>query len=150
MGKRGLYCSRNASAYLANGIGDSPVKSMNYIIQKPGDRKFETYSLERLRVAVASGEVQLDWQARYKGKEITVREALSTCYECGKEISLVDVACPSCGAPLRATQPSVEPIRPSESTADTEPKLQPALRSLSATISSSSRRRANKIVRVRK
>jgi len=54
---------------------------MNYIIQKPGDRKFETYSLERLRVAVASGEVQLDWQARYKGKEITVREALSTCYE---------------------------------------------------------------------
>ena len=123
---------------------------MNYIIQKPGDRKFETYSLERLRVAVASGEVQLDWQARYKGKEITVREALSTCYECGKEISLVDVACPSCGAPLRATQPSVEPIRPSESTADTEPKLQPALRSLSATISSSSRRRANKIVRVRK
>src|SRR5216110_338661 len=107
MGKRGLYRSRNASAHLANGIGDSPVKSMNYIIQKPGDRKFETYSLERLRVAVASGEVQLDWQARNKGKEITVREALSTCYECGKEISLPDATCPSCGAPLRAAQPSL-------------------------------------------
>ena len=107
MGKRGLYCSRNASAYLANGIGDSPVKSMNYIIQKPGDRKFETYSLERLRVAVASGEVQLDWQVRNNGKEMTVREALSTCYECGREISSLAAACPSCGAPLSAPQPSL-------------------------------------------
>jgi len=57
------------------------------LIQKPGDVGFETYSLEDLRVAVASGEVQLDWQARNNGKEMTVREALSTCYECGKEIS---------------------------------------------------------------
>ena len=150
MGKRGLHWSRNASACVANGIVDSPARSMNYIIQKPGDSRFKTYSLEKLRVAVASGEVQLDWQARNNGKEITVREALSTCYECGKEISSVDVACPSCGAPLRATQPSSGPIGRSESTADTQPKLQPALRSLSATISSSSRRHANKIVRARK
>jgi hypothetical protein len=80
---------------------------MNYIIQKPGGIGFETYSLDELRVAVASGEVQLDWQARNNGKEITVREALSTCYECGKEISLLDATCPSCGAPLRAAQPSL-------------------------------------------
>jgi GYF domain 2 len=107
VGKRGLHCSRNASAYVADGIVDSPVRSMNYIIQKP-DVSFETYSLEGLRVAVASGEVQLDWQARNNGKEITVREALSTCYECGKEINSLDVACPSCGAPFRAAQPSLE------------------------------------------
>jgi GYF domain 2 len=80
---------------------------MNYIIKKPGHIGFETYSLEGLRVAVASGEVQLDWQARNNGREITVREAFSTCYECGKEISLLDAACPSCGAPLRAAQPSL-------------------------------------------
>ena len=107
MGKRGLHCSRKASAYVANGIVDNPVMSMNYIIQKPGDIGFETYSLEGLRVAVASGEVQLDWQARNNGKEITVREALSTCYDCGKEISSVDAACLSCGAPLRAAQSSL-------------------------------------------
>jgi hypothetical protein len=107
VGKRGLHWSRNAVAHVANGIVDSPVRSMNYIIQKPGDVGFETYSLEGLRVAVASGEVQLDWQARNNGKEITVREALSTCYECGKEISSLDAACPSCGAPLRAAQPSL-------------------------------------------
>ena len=78
--------------------------SMNYIIQKPGDDSYKTYSLEGLRVAVASGEVQLDWQAQNNGKETTVREALSTCYECGKEINSLDVACPACGAPLRAAQ----------------------------------------------
>ena len=80
---------------------------MNYTIRKPGDIGSETYSLEGLRVAVASGEVQLDWQARNNGKEITVREALSTCYECGKEINSLDTACPSCGAPFRAAQPSL-------------------------------------------
>jgi len=81
---------------------------MNYIIQKPGNVAYKAYSLEGLRVAVASGEVQLDWQARNNGKEITVREALSTCYECDKEInSLDDAACPSCGAPFRAAQPSL-------------------------------------------
>ena len=79
---------------------------MNYIIQKPNDSGFKTYSLEGLRVAVASGEVQLDWRTRNNGKEMTVREALSTCYECGKEITLLNVACPSCGAPFRAAQPS--------------------------------------------
>jgi GYF domain 2 len=77
---------------------------MNYLVQKPADVGFKTYSLEGLRVAVASGEVQLDWQARSNGKEMTVREALSTCYECGKEISSLDAACPLCGAPLRAAQ----------------------------------------------
>jgi hypothetical protein len=81
---------------------------MNYIIQKPSDVSFKAYSLQELRVAVASGEVQLDWQARNNGKEITVREALSTCYECSKEINSLDVDCPSCGAPLRAPQPSCE------------------------------------------
>jgi hypothetical protein len=78
---------------------------MNYLIQKPGDVGFKTYSPEDLRVAVASGEVQLDWKARSNGREMTVREALSTCYECGKEISSLAAACPSCGAPLRAAQP---------------------------------------------
>ena len=107
VGKRGLHCSRNPSAYVANGIADSTVRSMNYLIQKPGDVGFETYSLDGLRVAVASGEVQLDWQARHNGKEMTVREALSTCYECGKEISSLATACPSCGAPLRAAQTSL-------------------------------------------
>jgi hypothetical protein len=107
VGKRGLHCSRNASAYVANGIVDCSVRSMNYIIQKPGDIGFETYSLEGLRVAVASGEVQLDWQARKNGKEITVREALSRCYECGTEINSLDAACPTCGAPFRAAQPSL-------------------------------------------
>jgi len=73
---------------------------MNYLIQKPGDVGVETYSLNGLRVAVASGEVQLDWQVRNNGKEMTVREALSTCYECGREISSLAAACPSCGAHL--------------------------------------------------
>ena len=76
------------------------MSSTNYLIQKPGDVGFKTYSLVDLRVAVASGEVQLDWQARNNGKEMTVREALSTCYECGKAISSLAAACPSCGAPL--------------------------------------------------
>jgi len=80
---------------------------MNYLIQKPGDIGFKTYSLDGLRVAVASGEVQLDWKARHNGRERTVREALSMCYECGKEISSLDAACPSCGAPLRAAPPSL-------------------------------------------
>src|SRR5439155_44753 len=62
---------------------------------------------EGLCVAVASGEVQLDWKARCNSKERTVREALSTCYECSKEISSLAAACPSCGAPLRAGQPSL-------------------------------------------
>ena len=111
LGKCGLYWSRNASAYAANaiaiGIVDITVRSMNYRIQKPGDVGFKTYSFEGLRVAVASGEVQLDWKARCNGKERTVREALSTCYECSKEISSLAAACPSCGAPLSATQPSL-------------------------------------------
>jgi hypothetical protein len=81
---------------------------MNCLIQKPGDVGFKTYSLEGLRVAVANGEVQLDWQARTNGKKMTVHEALSTCYECGKEISSLATACPSCGAPLRAAQASLE------------------------------------------
>jgi len=86
---------------------------MNYLIQKPGDVGVKNYSLVDLRVAVASGEVQLDWQARHNGKEMTVREALEAastcyeCYECGKEISSLAVACPSCGAPPRGTQPSL-------------------------------------------
>jgi hypothetical protein len=42
---------------------------MNYRIQKPGDVGFKTYSFEDLRVAVASGEAQLDWKARCNGKE---------------------------------------------------------------------------------
>jgi GYF domain 2 len=108
MGKRGLHWSRNPSACIASGVIDSPVSSMNYTIQKPGDLGSKTYSLEGLRVAAASGEVQLDWQARINGKETTVREALSTCYECGKGINSLDVACKSCGAPFRAAQPSPE------------------------------------------
>ena len=108
VGKRGLHWSRNASAYVPYGILDSPVTSMNYVIQKPNDIDFETYSLEGLRVAVASGEVQLDWQAQNNGKEITVREALSTCYECGRKINSLDAACASCGAPFRAAQPSLD------------------------------------------
>jgi hypothetical protein len=111
VGKRGLHCSRNPGAYVANAvanrIADSTVRSMNYLIQKPGDVGFKTYSLDGLRVAVASGEVQLDWQARNNDKEMTVREALSTCYECGKEISSLAAACPSCGAPLSAAEPSL-------------------------------------------
>ena len=105
MDKRSLHCSRNPGAYVANGIVDSTVRSMNYLIQKPGDVGVETYSLANLRVAVASGEVQLDWQARHNGKEMTVREALKAastcyeCYECGKEISSLAAACPTCGAP---------------------------------------------------
>jgi hypothetical protein len=80
---------------------------MNYVIRKPDGISYKTYSLEGLRVAVASGEVQLDWQARNNGKEITVREALSTCYECGEEINSLDVACPACGAPFRTAQSSL-------------------------------------------
>jgi hypothetical protein len=83
---------------------------MNYLVQKPGDVSFQTYSLSGLRVAVASGQVQLDWQARHDGKEMTVTEALKEastcyeCYECGKEISSLAAACPSCGAPPKAAQ----------------------------------------------
>ena len=79
LGKRGLYWSRNPSAYAAKaiaiGIVDITVRSMNYRIQKPGGVGFKTYSFEGLRVAVASGEVQLDWKARCNSKERTVREA---------------------------------------------------------------------------
>ena len=81
---------------------------MNYRVQKPGDVDFKTYSIEGLRVAVDSGEVQLDWKAACNGRERTVREALSTCYECSKEISSLAAACPSCGAPLRDGQPSLD------------------------------------------
>ena len=80
---------------------------MNYLIQKPGDVGAKTYSLVDLRVAVASGEVQLDCQARHNGKKMTVLEALkaaSTCYECGKDINSLAAACPSCGAPTRVVQ----------------------------------------------
>jgi len=86
---------------------------MNYLIQKPGDVGVKTYSLVDLRVAVASGEVQLDDQARHNGKKMTVLEALKTastcyeCYECGKEITSLAMACPSCGAPTKAAQPSL-------------------------------------------
>jgi hypothetical protein len=102
VGERGLPWSRSRDAYIASGVIDSTVTSMNYTIQRPGDVGYKTYSIEGLRVAVASGEVQLDWQARNNGRETTVREALSTCYECGKEINSLDVACRSCGAPFRA------------------------------------------------
>lgn len=84
---------------------------MNYVLQRPGDIGVQTYSLVELRVAVASGEVQLDCQARHNGKKMTVMEALKAastcyeCYECGKEISSLGAACPSCGAPTRAAQP---------------------------------------------
>jgi hypothetical protein len=117
VGKRGLHCSRNRGNYsasvVANGIFDSPLSSMNYLVQKPGDVGGKSYSLVDLRVAVASGEVQLDCQARHNGKKMTVMEALKAastcyeCYECGKEISSLAAACPSCGAPTRAAQPSL-------------------------------------------
>src|SRR5437667_8551482 len=86
---------------------------MNYLVQKPGDVAFQTHSLSGLRVAVASGQVQLDSQARHNGKEMTVTEALKEastcyeCYECGKEISSLAAACPPCGASPRAAQPSL-------------------------------------------
>jgi len=86
---------------------------MNYVIQKSDDVGVKTYSLVKLRVAVASGEVQLDCQARHNGKRMTVLEALKAastcyeCYECGKEINSLAAACPSCGAPLGAAQPSL-------------------------------------------
>ena len=80
MGKRGLHCSRNPGNYsasvVANGIFDSPLSSMNYLVQKPSDVGGKSYSLVDLRVAVASGEVQLDCQARHNGKKMTVMEAL--------------------------------------------------------------------------
>src|SRR5262249_15662828 len=117
VGKRGLYCSRNPSDYVANavanGVVDSPLRSMNYLVQKPGDVGIKTYSLVELRVAVAGGEVQLDCQARHNGKKMTVLEALKAasscyeCYECGKGISSLAAACPSCGAPTRAAQLSL-------------------------------------------
>jgi len=86
---------------------------MNYLVQKPGDVDVKTYSLADLRVAVASGEVQLDYEARHNGEKMTVMEALKAdstsyeCYECGKEISLLATACAACGAPARAAQPSL-------------------------------------------
>jgi hypothetical protein len=86
---------------------------MKYLVQKPGDVGFQAHSLSGLRVAVASGQVQLDWQARHNGKEMTVTEALKEastcyeCYECGKEISSLAAACPSCGAPPKAAQLSL-------------------------------------------
>jgi len=113
MGKRSLHRSRNPITHVANGIVDSTVKPMKYLVQKPGDVAFQTHSLSGLRVAVASGQVQLDWQARHNGKEMTVTEALKEastcyeCYECGKEISSLAAACPSCGASPRAAQPSL-------------------------------------------
>src|SRR5262249_30467983 len=117
VGKRGLHCRRNPSDYIAsavaNGIVDSPVRPMNYLIQKPGGVGVKTYSLVELRVAVASGEVQLDCQARHNGKKMTVMEALKAastcyeCYECGKEIISLAAGCPSCGAPSRAAQTSL-------------------------------------------
>src|SRR5262249_4464322 len=88
---------------------------MNYLVQKPGDIGVKTYSLADLRVAVASGEVQLDCQVRHDGRRMTVMEALKAastcheCYECGKELSSPAAACPSCGAPTRAAQPSLRP-----------------------------------------
>jgi hypothetical protein len=80
---------------------------MNYVVQKPGEVDAETYSLDGLRAAVTSGRVQQDWQLRRNGEQMTVREALEvvrgvlTCYECGKQISSLATACPSCGAPPR-------------------------------------------------
>ena len=87
---------------------------MNYLVQRPGEVSVKTYSLVNLRVAVASGDVQLDCQAQHNGKKMTVMEALKAastryeCYECGKEISSLAAACPSCGAPTGAAQPSSE------------------------------------------
>jgi hypothetical protein len=43
------------------------VNSLNYIVQKPGAAS-KTYSLDGLRAAIASGEVQLDWQVRRNGE----------------------------------------------------------------------------------
>ena len=68
VGKCSLHWSGNPSADVANGIIDNPVTSMNYIIQRPGKVGYKTYSIEALRVAVASGEVQLNWQARNKAE----------------------------------------------------------------------------------
>ena len=85
---------------------------MNYLVQRPGNVGVKTYSLVDLRVAVASGEVQLDCQAEHNGKKMTVMEALKAastcyeCYECGKEIGSLAAACPSCGAPTKAAQQS--------------------------------------------
>jgi GYF domain 2 len=117
VGKPGLHCSRNPSDYvataLANAVVDSPLRSMNYLVEKPGGVGVKTYSLVELRVAVASGEVQFDCETRHNGKKMTVLEALKAastcyeCYECGNEISSLDAACPSCGAPTRAAQPSL-------------------------------------------
>jgi hypothetical protein len=86
---------------------------MNYLVRKHGDVDFKTYSLADLRVAVASGEVQLDYEAQHDGEKMTVMEALKAdstsceCYECGKEISLLASACAACGAPVRAAQSSL-------------------------------------------
>jgi len=97
---------------------------MNYLVQKPGDVGIKTYSLVELRVAVASGEVQLDCQVRHNGKRMTVLEALKAastcyeCYECGKEISSLAAACPSCGAPARAAQASLGSTIATASTLD--------------------------------
>jgi len=97
---------------------------MNYLVQKPGDVGVKTYSLVDLRVAVASGEVQLDCQARHNGKKMTVLEALKAawtcyeCYECGKEISSSAAACPSCGAPTSVAQPLGSTIATASSTLD--------------------------------
>ena len=97
--------------------------SMNYLVQRPGDVGVKTYSLVDLRVAVASGEVQLDWQTQHNRKRLTVMEALKAvstsyeCYECGKEISSLAAACPSCGAPTRAAQPSLRPTTTTASSA---------------------------------
>src|SRR5215469_6274226 len=83
---------------------------MNYLVRKHGGVRFKNYSLVELRVAIASGDIQLDWQARHNGKRMTVMEALNAaskcyeCYECGKVISSLDAACPSCGAPTGAAQ----------------------------------------------
>jgi len=88
---------------------------MNYLVQKRGDDGFKSYSLADLRVAVASGEVQLDCQAQQNGKKMTVLDALKAasrcyeCYECGKEINSQAAACPSCGAPTGAVQHSLGP-----------------------------------------
>jgi uncharacterized OB-fold protein len=93
----------------------SPIDPMNYLVQKPGDAGVKNYSLVDLRVAVASGEVQLDWETQHRHKRMTVMEALNAastcyeCYECGKEISSPGASCPSCGAPTGAAQPSLRP-----------------------------------------
>jgi len=89
---------------------------MNYLVQKPGDVDVKTYSLADLRVAVASGEVQLDYEVRHNGEKMTVMEVLKSdstsyeCYECGKEISSLATACPSCGAPPQSAIPPPLPM----------------------------------------